>query len=190
MSIIVKVKEMIWAWICLRSCNVVGALPRLQGRVFVNNGGRIEIGERVRLRGSHVPIELGALPGGVLRIGKNCCINSGVSIAAATRVTIGDNCLIGNYSLIMDTDFHHASGPGVPCANEPVEICDDVWVASGVTILKGVTIGKGAVVAAGAVVARSVPEYTLVGGVPARPIKTLPRPESQRPAPDSGAPKV
>ncbi|TCP58422.1 hypothetical protein EV663_1274 [Rhodovulum bhavnagarense] len=52
-----------------------------------------------------------------------------------------------------------------------VTIGHDVWIGHGVTILPGVTIGNGAVVGAGAVVSKDVDPYTIVGGVPARPIK-------------------
>lgn len=53
-----------------------------------------------------------------------------------------------------------------------VVIGHDTWIGHGVTVVQGVTIGDGAVVAAGAVVARDVAPYTVVGGVPARMIKT------------------
>ena len=52
-----------------------------------------------------------------------------------------------------------------------VVIGNDVWIAHGATLLAGVTVGNGAVVAAGAVVVKDVPPYTVVGGVPAKPIK-------------------
>ncbi|MCT8998843.1 DapH/DapD/GlmU-related protein [Chelativorans intermedius] len=52
-----------------------------------------------------------------------------------------------------------------------VTIGHDVWIGHGVTILPGVTIGTGAVVGAGAVVSRDVANYTIVAGVPARPIR-------------------
>lgn len=55
----------------------------------------------------------------------------------------------------------------------PVVIGDDVWIGANAVILPGVTIGRHAVVAAGAVVTKDVPEKTLVGGVPAKIIKTL-----------------
>ncbi|MCT7373683.1 DapH/DapD/GlmU-related protein [Chelativorans salis] len=52
-----------------------------------------------------------------------------------------------------------------------VTIGHDVWIGHGVTILPGVAIGTGAVVGAGAVVSKDVPNYTIVGGVPAKPLR-------------------
>lgn len=52
-----------------------------------------------------------------------------------------------------------------------VTIGHDVWIGHGVTVLAGVTVGDGAVIGAGAVVSHDVEPYTIVGGVPARPIK-------------------
>ena len=52
-----------------------------------------------------------------------------------------------------------------------INIEDDVWIGYGAKILAGVTINKGVIIAAGAVVTADVPEYTIVGGVPARMIK-------------------
>jgi len=52
-----------------------------------------------------------------------------------------------------------------------VTIGHDTWIGHGATILPGVTIGDGAVVGSGAVVSRDVAPYTIVGGVPARPIR-------------------
>jgi acetyltransferase-like isoleucine patch superfamily enzyme len=53
-----------------------------------------------------------------------------------------------------------------------VIIEDDCWIASNAVITAGVTIGKGSVIAAGAVVTESVPPYSVVGGVPAKLIKS------------------
>ena len=52
-----------------------------------------------------------------------------------------------------------------------VTIGHDVWIGHGATVLPGVTVGNGAVIGAGAVVSKDVAPYTIVGGVPSRPIR-------------------
>lgn len=53
-----------------------------------------------------------------------------------------------------------------------VDIGNDVWIGSNVIIMDGITIGDGAIIAAGAVVNNDVAPYTIVGGVPAKVIRT------------------
>lgn len=50
----------------------------------------------------------------------------------------------------------------------PIVIEDDVWIGAGSIILSGVNVGRGAIIAAGAVVNRDVPEFAIVGGIPAK----------------------
>jgi maltose O-acetyltransferase len=169
-----KIKELLWAHFSLRRCTQVGRRPNVTGRVVVDNWGVIRLGHKVRIRASHLPVELASGTDGVLDIKDKVFINSGVSISATDSVTIGRNCAIGSYTLIMDNDFHSVGDHTMPAKPRPVVIEDDVWLASRVTVLKGVTIGRGAVVAAGAVVTRDVAPYTLVGGVPARFIRSIP----------------
>jgi acetyltransferase-like isoleucine patch superfamily enzyme len=158
----------------LRHCTHLGIQVRATGRVLINNlGGRIEIGDKCHLRGDHVAVELGVYPGGLLKLGNGCFVNSGVSICAQESVIIGNNTAIGNYSLIMDTDFHTIGDIWKMPEPSPVVIGDNVWIAARVTILKGVTIGNGAVIAAGSVVTKDVPPYTIVGGIPAKILRTL-----------------
>lgn len=57
--------------------------------------------------------------------------------------------------------------------SKPIKICDDAWIGMNCIILKGVTIGEGAIVGAGSVVTKDVPAWTVVGGNPAKVIKTL-----------------
>jgi maltose O-acetyltransferase len=54
----------------------------------------------------------------------------------------------------------------------PVEIGDDVWIGARAVLLPGVKVGDGAVIAAGAIVTKEVAPYTIVGGNPARVIKS------------------
>ena len=91
-------------------------------------------------------------------------------------VKIGNYALIGPELLITGND-HRFDKPGTatifsgrPQRRELI-IDDDVWIGARVTILQGLNIGRGSIVAAGAVVTRNVEPYTIVAGVPARPIK-------------------
>jgi maltose O-acetyltransferase len=83
-------------------------------------------------------------------------IGSCVNIAAEVRI----------YTREHDIDDPHFGETG-----GPVVIEDYAYVGTRVTVLPGVRIGAGAVVASGAVVTADVPPYTLVGGVPAKPIR-------------------
>ena len=63
----------------------------------------------------------------------------------------------------IDVDHHY---------DQDVIIEEDVWAGANVTILKGVTIGRGSIIAAGAIVTKTMPPYSIIGGIPARSIKT------------------
>lgn len=182
-----KVREFLGPWLrsqwLLRRCTSRGRTALVvNGHVLVENQGTIHLGDKIRIRAIHLPVELASLPGGTLTIGDKTFINSGVSICAQQSVSIGRNCAIGNMSLIMDTDFHtpgdHTRWPEA----RPVVLEDDVWLGARVTVLKGVTIGRGAVVAAGAVVTKDVAPRTVVGGVPAKFIRSLDVPAPTAPA--------
>ena len=113
-----------------------------------------------------------------LSIGENVFINRGVYITARAPISIGDHALIGPY-VVLNSGNHNYSDRSVPIRDQshsiaPIQIDRDVWIGAHATILPGVTIGEGAIVGAGAVVTRSVAPYTIVGGVPARPLKGRP----------------
>jgi acetyltransferase-like isoleucine patch superfamily enzyme len=118
------------------------------------------------------------------------CINNAVG-----DVIIGDHTRVGLHNTVIGpvTIGNHvnlAQGITVTALNHnfedkelrideqgvstnPVIIGDDIWIGANAVILPGVTIGNHSVVAAGAVVTKDVPPHTLVGGVPAKIIKTL-----------------
>ncbi len=149
-----------------------GSFLSVRGKPLLDNQGYIILGDRVRLWSNINRVKIFVKKGAMLRIGNNTRIN-GVHISVSLEVVIGNNVRIGPYTIILDDDFHNVTGINEAAKKKPIIIEDDVWISSRATILKGVTIGKGAVVGAGAVVTKDVPAYTLVGGVPAKPIKNL-----------------
>jgi acetyltransferase-like isoleucine patch superfamily enzyme len=121
--------------------------------------------------------QLYAGPRAELTIGNNTFVNTGTILSASNRIVIGHNVQIANQVILMDGDFHGVEDRDLMKAPSEIIIEDNVWIATRAMILKGVTIGKGSTVAAGAVVTKSVPPYTLVGGVPAKIIRQLNKPE-------------
>lgn len=114
---------------------------------------------------------------GQIKIGHTACLQ-GVSICSYELVSIGDNVIFGPHVTIMDCSGHTLTDREKPgevagLKVEPVIIESNVWVGYGVIILPGVTIGEGAVVGAGSVVTRDVPPLSVVGGNPARVLKSL-----------------
>ncbi len=59
----------------------------------------------------------------------------------------------------------------IDLTEKPVVIKNDVWIGANVVVLRGVTVGNGAVLAAGAIVNKDVPDFAIVGGVPAKIIR-------------------
>ncbi len=110
-----------------------------------------------------------------IHIGYNFTGNYNLTILDVGEVFIGNNVMIGPNTLISTVNH-----PMTPMGRrkhlgitKPIHIGDDVWIGGNVTILPGVHIGNNVIVAAGAVVTKDIPDNTLVGGVPAKPIRTL-----------------
>ncbi|MGV3629850.1 MAG: acyltransferase [Bacteroidota bacterium] len=108
-----------------------------------------------------------------IHIGENTTVGYHTFIFASHKISVGNNCLIAPFVYLVDSNHQIAREKRINLQpNETAEIMigDDVWIASNVTILKGVTIGKGAVIAANSVVNKSIPEYEIWGGSPAKKI--------------------
>jgi acetyltransferase-like isoleucine patch superfamily enzyme len=157
----------------LRECDTVGPKTRTFFKPHIHNRGRIEIGRNVRLNSNWAPLELVTGPHGRIEIADGVYINYGTLISAQERVRIGANVMVGNYSIIADTDIPGiAEPPGAPVMQaRPVEIGEGAWLAARVTVLPGARIGAGAVIAAGSVVAGDIPAGAVAGGIPARVLK-------------------
>lgn len=117
------------------------------------------------------------LPNAGIKIGRNSLIGEYSLIRGQGGVEIGDRVYTSPFTQIIAVN-HVFDDPQRPFVEqgitaEGIVIEDDVWLGSGVIVTDGVRIGRGAVIAAGAVVTADVPAHTVVGGVPARPIKTI-----------------
>lgn len=132
-----------------------------------------------RLTGRPVDETFKAFPPFYTDFGKNITIGKHVFINACCHfqdhggVTLGDGCLIG-HDVVFAT-LNHDFNPGNRAVMHPAPIVlgQNVWVGSHSTILQGVTVGEGAIIAAGSVVTKDVPPRTIVGGVPAKPIRKI-----------------
>lgn len=121
-----------------------------------------------------------------VRIGKGSVVHMWASFFDPSGISIGEDTIIGDHAFLdgraalsigSHTDIassvmiynseHDLESEGFSARVEPVMIEDYVFIGPRVTILPGVKIGKGAVVAAGAVVTKDIPEFSIVGGVPA-----------------------
>lgn len=179
---------------------------KMDGLAAIEAGARLRYASQIRL-GHGVFVDQGAylhaMPGGIT-LGADTIVMHGAVLHVynfrgmpQSHITIGKNCLIGEYSVIRGqggvtigdrvytSPFtqiiavnHVFDDPARPFVEqgitaEGIVIEDDVWLGASAVITDGVRIGKGAVVAAGAVVTKDVPPHTVVGGVPAKVIKTI-----------------
>ncbi len=112
--------------------------------------------------------------GKAIRVGRNVFINQNCTIYDLAPVTIGDEVMIGpNVSLITSGHPVAPSERREYVVAKPIAIGKGVWIGAGATIIGGVTVGENAVAAAGSVVTKDVPANTLVGGNPARVIRSI-----------------
>lgn len=168
-----NLQELATAPLYLQSVTVRGAGVRTLGRPRIDNQGYMAIGANTLLRSVNVPVELATGPGARLEIGREVSINFGVSIGCLGQILIGDRCRIGPYAMIVDSQFHDLYDRSRRPPPKPVRIDDDVWIGAKASVLPGVTIGRGAVVGTSAVVTSDVEAFTIVAGVPARPVSRL-----------------
>ena len=147
-------------------------------------GNRVSIGSFAMIRPS------GYYSGRIgegLSIGDRSTIGPYCYVGCSGRITIGRNVMIGPH-VSFYAENHNSADLTIPMqyqgvTREAIVIEDDCWIASHAVILAGVIVGHGSIVAAGSVVTRDVPPYSVVGGVPARIIKSrLPQQNSALPA--------
>ena len=163
--------------LCRGNLRSLGRRSRVQAGVILRYPGSISIGDGTNVgRRAAFASEVSD---------SRCDIGSGVIIGRGSRVDFSGGVSIGN-NVVLSEDVailshSHGLSPKSSPTKASLTIEDDVWIGMRSTIIEGVTrIGRGAVVAAGSVVTREVAANTVVGGVPARVIKSID--EQRRPA--------
>ena len=133
--------------LCLKKC---GKNFQVCSNVALNFIGNLEVGDDVA-------------------IGHGCWIHSSVSVILESEVMLGPYSIIitGNHSM---KNGSYRFGPG---KRQPIIIGRGSWAGAGTKILPGVNIGKGVLCAAGSVVTKDVPDYSIIGGAPAKVLKTV-----------------
>lgn len=111
-----------------------------------------------------------------IRIGNNVGIGEFAYLGGAGGLEIGDDCIVGQY-FSCHPENHNYSTQNIPIRMQGVNrkginIGKNCWIGSKVTILDGVTIGDGCILAAGTVVTKSFPANSIIGGVPAKLLKS------------------
>ncbi len=144
------------------------------GEEWISIGSGTLIGAMVSLSAGMVPgQDLGPAP--VLRIGDRCVIGRGSHVVAHQSLVIEDDVFTGPYVYITDQNHSYAD-PDQPIGrqlprNAPVRIGAGSWLGAGAVILPGASLGRNVTVAAGSVVRGTIPDHSVVAGVPARVVK-------------------
>lgn len=148
-------------------------------RIRVTWPHQISLGERCKLEhGISLNFDGSWLPGPAIVIGDDVWIGAGCEFNIHEKIVIGSHSMIAAGCRFIDSD-HGYSDRAIPMRQQvgqksPILIHEDVWLGANAVVLKGVTIGRGAIVGAGAIVTKSIPEYEIWAGVPARKLGVRP----------------
>jgi acetyltransferase-like isoleucine patch superfamily enzyme len=173
-----------WAWLKLRW----GKRLQTDGLCFVGPGVKLEIGRDAVLRlgrwswiGHGTKIRAHE---GVVEIGAKTVLGQECTISSFQRVSIGREGILADRVMLIDFDH------GVVEVERPirlqgiykrdVQVGNNCWVGYGACILRGTTIGDNCVIGTSTVVTKDVPDNAIVGGVPARVLRTRAEPQSMR----------
>ncbi len=148
----------------------IGHAPRISWRssLQIRGGGRIKVGRNFQIMDYAIIQSCG----GNIEIGDDCSVNPFCILYGHGGLRIGSGVRIAAHTVMIPAN-HTFAELDKPIWRQPetrvgIAIADDVWIGAGCRILDGVKIGRGCVIGAGAVVTKSLPEYSIAVGVPAR----------------------
>lgn len=109
-------------------------------------------------------------------IGNGCFLGFNLTLLNSGKIVIGDSVLMASNILISSENHGMNPESEIPYMDQPlisndVEISDGVWIGQNVCILPGVHIGKKSIIGAGSIVSKSIPDYSIAVGNPAKVIK-------------------
>ncbi len=142
----------------------VGYIPSHSFRNFFYRVAGIKIG-----KGTYIHIHATFYQPKNIKIGEDSTLGDHLFMDGRDSLVIGNHVDIASEVRIYNSE-HDIDSETFKARQGPVEIGDYVFIGPRVIILPGVKIGKGAVVGAGAVVTHDVPDFKIVGGVPAKEI--------------------
>lgn len=142
------------------------------GRDGISLGNNVSIGDYSKVVVSTTLNHIGKY----IRIGNNVGIGEYAYLGGAGGLEIGDDCIIGQY-FSCHPENHNFQALDIAIRHQGVSrsgitLGRNCWVGAKVILLDGVSVGDHSIIAAGAVVTRSFPAYSVLGGVPARVLKT------------------
>jgi len=154
---------------------VVFSLPRYRLLNIIKTTFLSLMGSKIGKRVVYYP-GVWIFPGRNLVVGDDVDFALGVLVTTDGGVEIGDRTLIGYRTQILSGNHVIPPGRGriFSAGHDSAKIIiqQDVWIGANCLILAGVTVGEGAVVAGGSVVTKDVAPFTIVGGCPAKVIRT------------------
>jgi len=145
---------------------------QFDGELQIIGTGSVTWGEHCRF-GKDVVLETQG--DGAIELGNNVRINQGTVIAAHSRVSIANDCLVGEYCSIRDANHEVKAGELIRAqghSTSAIKIENDCWIGRGAVVLKGVTLHQGCVVGANSVVTKSLEKQVVAAGVPCKLIRT------------------
>lgn len=169
-----------WRFASMGSRCIIERPYRLVGARNIRLGHGVRIRAGARLEAFRPDGVVGPAP--ALTVGDGVSIGQDCHVICTESISIGRGSLLGARVSVIDSEHGAAEGEGLremaPIRRAPVRIGERVWIGNGAVITAGVRIGSDATVGANAVVTRDVASGDIVGGVPARILRTAGTPRS------------